>query len=197
MSRVLMFLGVIATICVQFMEVDVSMSFIGAAISAASGLVSGVVGGVKAGKAQKQLNAMVDGELAHATNQFNKDYYTDATQRSDTQALLGEMRNRLSVDRKQGAATAAVMGSTPEAIAASKQQTSDTIAQATGTIAASNDRYKDNVLNRYNAQRSNLMAQKFGSQAQSAESWGNMAEGGAKTMASGIGGLAEHFFPTA
>ena len=129
--------------------------------------------------------------------EFNKDYYTDATQRSDTQALLGEMRNRLSVDRKQGAATAAVMGSTPEAIAASKQQTSDTIAQATGNIAASNDRYKDNVLNRYNAQRSNLMAQKFGSQAQSAESWGNMAEGGAKTMASGIEGLAEHFFPTA
>ena len=119
----------------EILNLDVLHAFIGA-IAGGLGLATSVICGINAGKARKRQQQALNAEKEVVENNFNKDYYQDYTQRSDNQALLKNLKDNLMQNSKAEAGRAAVTGATPEAVAAAKQQASDTLANATGQIAA-------------------------------------------------------------
>lgn len=155
---------------------------IGAIISGAAGLASSVIGGIKAGKERKKASRALRDEQQFNENLFNKEYYSNPLERSDNAAMLKSLRGMLDKQTRQSAATGAVMGSTPEAVMASKEQANETLSNAAGNISAMNSRYKDNVMGRYLNQRNNLYNQKQGVTEQNAQSWTNLMQNGIGTM---------------
>lgn len=159
---------------------------IGSIISGVAGLASGIVGGVKAGKERRKAEQALKDEQAFNESIFNKEYYSDPLERSDNAALLSNLRRMLDKRDKQTAATAAIMGSTSESVVAANEQSGETMSNAMGNISALNSRYKDNVMNRYLNQRSNLYNQQQGVSAQNAQGWSNFMQNGLGAMASGV-----------
>lgn len=172
-----------------FHYLDVLPAFIGA-VTAGLGLASSVIGGIKAGQQRKKQQEALNNEKEVVENNYNKDYYQDYTQRSDNQMLLKNLKDNLMQTSKAEAGRAAVTGATPEAVAAAKQQSNDTLANATGQIAANGSAYKDNVMNRYMNQRQNLLSQQSNLNQQSAASWTNLMQGGLNVAAGSLGSMA-------
>lgn len=162
---------------------------IGEIISGVAGLASGVFGGIKAGKARKKAQASLNQEKTFNENLFNKEYYADAMERSDNVSLLKNMRDMLTQQNKQVAATSVITGGTPEAAAVQKESVNNVLAKSAGNIAASNSYYKDNVMNRYLNQRQNLFGQQQNIYNQNAESWTNMMQNGINTAVSAAGSM--------
>lgn len=173
----------------EILNLEVLHAFIGA-IAGGLGLATSIIGGINAGKARKRQQQALNAEKEVVENNYNKDYYQDYTQRSDNQALLKNLKDSLMQNSKAEAGRAAVTGATPEAVAAAKQQASDTLANATGQIAAQGSSYKDNVMNRYMNQRQSLLGQQNRINEQSAASWTNLMQGGLNVAAGSLGSMA-------
>lgn len=115
-----------------------------------------IFNGIKARKQRKaadkeQQNALqVLGEQqTQLDNLFNSEYYGDYINRADNQSLLRNLRNQTQQQNLQTQTQAAVMGATPEAIAAQQKNNAAMIGNAYSTIAANGANWKSNVLNNY------------------------------------------------
>lgn len=149
---------------------------IGGVASAVGGIASGIAGRNAARKNEKILNQAED----RAQNWYDKEYYSDYTQRSDAQAALNAARDILDERYNRTAGSAAVTGDTDESVAAQKEANNKVVADATTNIAKSADAYKDKVRANYENQIGNIENSRM-----------NLNNQRAKNVATAAGGLAQ------
>ena len=164
---------------------------IGAAITGGLGLLGGLFGGIKAGKQRKKAQRALNEEKTYNENLFNKEYYSDPLERSDSAALLRNLREGLKERSKSSAATAAITGATPEAVLADKEAGNKTISDTMSNLGAMNAQYKDNVMNRYLNQRQNLYNQQQQINGQNAQSWTNFMQNGLGAAINSAGSIGQ------
>lgn len=124
-------------------------------LALASLAVSGI-GMVGSAINRSKANGVLNKEISDNESDYKKDYYSDYTQRADTQAALGRMRGLMKdrADTRRG--TAAVMGSTPEAVVAGQKADNEVLGNTISNIAGQGANYKDMIRNRYLQNRSLL-----------------------------------------
>lgn len=170
---------------------------IGAAIAGGLGLASGLFGGIKAAKQRKKAQRALNEEKTYNENLFNREYYSDPLERSDSAALLRNLREGLKERSKRTTATAAITGATPEAIVAEKEASNKTISDTMSNLGAMNAQYKDNVMNRYLNQRQNLYNQQQQINGQNTQSWTNMMQNGLGTAINSAGSIGKSILNSA
>lgn len=162
---------------------------IGSIISGVAGIASGIAGGIKAGKARKNVINSINEEKSFNQSLFDKEYNTNAMDRSDNAFLINNLRKMLNDQTNRTQATAAITGATPEAMMAQKEQANDVLANTAGNISQMNSQYKDNVMNRYLGQRQNLANQMQGMYSQEAQGWSNFMQNGLGAVSGAAAGL--------
>lgn len=162
---------------------------IGAAIGAGLGLAGSIFGGSKAAKQRRKMNRYLNEQDAENTTQYNRDYYSDYTQRADTQNLMKQLRDNLGKTNKRAENMAVVTGATPEQQAVQKEQSNKVISDTFSNIGAQGQMWKDQVSNRYLARRENIANQRMGVMGQKAQSYENLMNSGLNMMGGSIGGL--------
>lgn len=101
-----------------------------------------------------------DGAYKQAVNDLNEakdyemNYYKslasmDQLQRSENQAALAEARDLLTASTKRSAASAAVTGATPQAVALEKEAATNALADITTGIAKNASTMKDQAMSNY------------------------------------------------
>lgn len=170
---------------------------IGAAIAGGLGLASGLFGGIKAAKQRKKAQRALNEEKTYNENLFNREYYSDPLERSDSAALLRNLREGLKERSKRTTATAAITGATPEAIVAEKEASNKTISDTMSNLGAMNAQYKDNAMNRYLNQRQNLYNQQQHINGQNTQSWTNMMQNGLGTAINSAGSIGKSILNSA
>lgn len=151
-----------------------------AAGSAIAGLAGSLFGSSKAARERKKMNRYLDQQEADNKAWYNANALGDYTQRSDVQALMGQLRNSLVKKNKAAANTAVVTGATTEQQAVEKEQSNKVLADAWSQMGAMGQQWKDKVTDRYLARKQELAGQRMGV-AQSA------AQGGENLMSNGLG----------
>lgn len=173
------------------------LGWISDAVKGVTGLGTALWGGIKSGKERKkaakaleQAGREVNQEQAWNDIWFNKEYYQDYMQRSEVQAALKALRDRLKRQSATDAQKAVMTGATPEAIAKDRELENDAYSNTLSAIAASSSNVKDRVMNRYLNYRQGLMGQKMGIYGQkmnlhneNARQWANLMGNGLNTLA--------------
>lgn len=173
-------------------------SWIGQAAKGTIGLGSALFGGIKSGKerkkaekALKQSKEEVEKEKGFNDVLFNREYYQDFLQRSENQAALKVLRDRLKKQNEETAQTAVITGATPEAIAKQKEISNEAYGNTVSSIAANSSSAKDAVMNRYlnyrqglNSQKLGLYNQEMNLHNQSARQFANLMQNGLNTLSS-------------
>ena len=167
-------------------------SWIGDAVKGITGLGIGLWGGIKAGKERKkaakalrQAEGEIEREKAWNEVLFNREYYQDYLQRSEAQAALKAMRDRMKRQSDTAAQKAVVVNATPEAVAKEKELENEAYGKVASAIAANGSQVKDQVMNRYlnyrrglEGQRMGLYGQNMNLHQQNARQWANLMNNG-------------------
>lgn len=130
---------------------------IGGVASAVGGIASGIAGRRAAKKNERILNKAED----TAQNWYDKEYYSDFTQRSDAQAALNQARQILNDRYNRTAGAAAVTGATDESVAQQKAANNQVLADVTSSIAERADAYKEQVRANYENQMDAIEQQRI------------------------------------
>ena len=154
----------------------------GSLISAGLGAAASVIGGIKARQAAQKANAMLDQQKAENQAWYDRRYNEDATQRADAQRILTMTMDRMRRRNQAAAGTAAVMGSSPETVAAEKQANAQALADAASQIAAAGAARKDQVENQYLANKNALTQQQIGVQQQQAQNIAQATQGASQAL---------------
>ena len=141
----------------------------GSLIGAGLGAAASIYGGIKAREAADEANHMLKQQKAENQAWYDRRYNEDATQRADAQRILTMTMDRMRRRNQAAAGTAAVMGSSPEAVAAEKQANAQALADAASQIAAAGAARKDQVENQYLAQKNALTQQQIAVKNQQAQ----------------------------
>lgn len=205
--RILFVIAVLAGLMTGDKTIDSVMcaglfSWIGQAAKGVVGLGSALFGGIKSGKerkkaakALKQSQEEIDKEKAFNDILFNREYYQDFLQRSENQAALKMLRDRLKRQNEATAQTAVITGATPEATAKQKEISNEAYGNVVSSVAANSSSAKDSVMNRYlnyrrglNLQKSGLYNQEMNLHNQSARQFANLMQNGLNTLSSSFTG---------
>ena len=135
---------------------------IGSLIGAGLGAAASIVGAIKAKKANDLANQELVKELDYNRAWYDRHYNEDATQRADAQRILTEAMERIKRRNKAAAGTAAVMGSSPEAVAVEKDANAQALADTASQIAAAGAARKDQIDAQYEANRQAIRGQQIG-----------------------------------
>lgn len=159
-------------------------------ITGGLGLAQSIYGGIKSAKAAREQKKLLNQRQAQNDAWYNKNYYQDYMDRSDSKAAMNRVTSFMDRRTKQADATAAVTGATPEQVMAQKEQANTALAQTVGSIAQNADTYKDQVQGRYDNVNNSILQGQM-QQYQMDE------QGGANLAASGVGmmGSALNNFP--
>ena len=155
---------------------------IGSLIGAGLGAAASIYGGIKARQAAQKANRMIEQQKADNQAWYDRRYNEDATQRADAQRMLTMTMDRMRRRNQAAAGTAAVMGSSTEAVAAEKQANAQALADTASQIAAAGAARKDQVENQYLAQKNALTAQQIGVQNQQAANIAQATQGASKSL---------------
>lgn len=175
-------------------------SWIGKAAQGTLGLGAALFGGIKSGKERrkaakmlKQAQEDVEREKAFNDTLFTKEYYQDFLQRSENQAALKLLRDRLKKQNESAAQMAVVTGATPEATAKQKEISNEAYGNVVSSIAGNSSSVKDNVMNRYLNYRQGLNSQKLGLYGQQMNLHNQSARQFANLMQNGLNSLTSSF----
>lgn len=160
-------------------------------LSAAIGLGTSIFGGSKARRERKKQQKELDKQKAENDILFNKEYYQDYMQRSENQALLKNLRDRLKRDNQAAAQTAVVTGATPEAVAKQKELSNTAYADAASQIASNNSNVRDRVMSQYLGMKDRLYGRQNEMYGTSAQQWSNLMQNGLDAFGGSVGSLVE------
>lgn len=143
-------------------------------------LLSGIIRNARnrraAENAQTQALNTINAQQSQLDNLFNSEYYGDYMNRSDVQSMLRSMQEQMRQQNSMNYSMAAVMGSTPEALAAQQNNAASLMGNTYSQIGANMSNWKSNVLNNYinnsmalNNQKYNLWAQQANQFRQAAQ----------------------------
>ena len=151
------------------------------------GLISGIVGagmqaagaiygGIQAAKANRAITNNLNEQQQKNQDWYNRNYNEDATQRADAQRLLTMTEKSILSRNKAAEASAAIMGSSPEAVAAQKTANNQAIADAASQINAQSENRKSAVEQQYQSKDAAIDAQKNQMQANKAAAIGQSVQ---------------------
>jgi hypothetical protein len=155
---------------------------IGSLVGAGLGAAASIYGGIKARQAAQKANRMLEGQQSDTQAWYDRRYNEDATQRADAQRILTMTMDRMRRRNKAAAGTAAVMGSSPEAIAVEKEANAQALADTASQIAAAGAARKDQVENQYLTQKNALTQQQIGVQNQQAQNIAQATQGASQAL---------------
>lgn len=175
-------------------------SWIGGAAKGIAGLGSAIWGGIKSGKERKRAQK----ELEHAQESirqeqgfndalFNREYHQDFLQRSESQAALKMLRDRMKRQNDAQAQMSVITGATPELVAKQKELSNQAVGDTVSQIAAHGSSVKDNILNRYQGMRQNFLNQELNIYGQKANLHNQNARQWANLMSNGLNALSSSF----
>lgn len=159
---------------------------IGAILGAVGGLASGIFGGIKSAKAAREQQRFINEQESKNNAWYNRNYYQNYMESAEAQAAMKRVENTLKKQNQEARATAAVMGSTPEA-AAAQQQANNEILDNTATGLAAQATQRKMQVDAANQQNQNAILNARLGQSQMNE------QGGAQLMSNGLGLIGSAF----
>ena len=159
---------------------------IGAILGAVGGLASGIFGGIKSAKAAREQQRLINEQESKNNAWYNRNYYQNYMESAEAQAAMKRVENTLKKQNQEARATAAVMGSTPEA-AAAQQQANNEILDNTATGLAAQATQRKTQVDAANQQNQNAILNARLGQSQMNE------QGGAQLMSNGLGLIGSAF----
>ena len=153
-------------------------------IGAGLGLASSIFGGIKSAQAAKRQQKLIDDARDRNEIFFNKEYYQDYMDRSDTQAAMKRVRDYMKKSNERTENAAVVSGATPEAVVAQKEANADVISDTASAIQANADAHKDRALERYQSQESALDNAEINQEQMTEAGMANLASQGLQTAIS-------------
>lgn len=153
---------------------------IGAILGAVGGLASGIFGGIKSAKAAREQQRLINEQESKNNAWYNRNYYQNYMESAEAQAAMKRVENTLKKQNQEARATAAVMGSTPEA-AVAQQQANNEILDDTATGLAAQATQRKTQVDAVNQQNQNAILNARVGQSQMNE------QGGAQLMSNGLG----------
>lgn len=153
---------------------------IGAILGAVGGLASGIFGGIKSAKAAREQQRLINEQESKNNAWYNRNYYQNYMESAEAQAAMKRVENTLKKQNQEARATAAVMGSTPEAGVA-QQQANNEILDNTATGLAAQATQRKMQVDAANQQNQNAILNARLGQSQMNE------QGGAQLMSNGLG----------
>ena len=159
---------------------------IGAILGAVGGLASGIFGGIKSAKAAREQQRLINEQESKNNAWYNRNYYQNYMESAEAQAAMKRVENTLKKQNQEARATAAVMGSTPEA-AVAQQQANNEILDNTATGLAAQATQRKMQVDAANQQNQNAILNAKLGQSQMNE------QGGAQLMSNGLGLIGSAF----
>lgn len=159
---------------------------IGAILGAVGGLASGIFGGIKSAKAAREQQRLINEQESKNNAWYNRNYYQNYMESAEAQAAMKRVENTLKKQNQEARATAAVMGSTPEA-AVAQQQANNEILDNTATGLAAQATQRKMQVDAANQQNQNAILNARLGQSQMNE------QGGAQLMSNGLGLIGSAF----
>lgn len=150
------------------------------------GLASGVFGGIKSAKAAREQQRLINEQESKNNAWYNRNYYQNYMESAEAQAAMKRVENTLKKQNQEARATAAVMGSTPEA-AVAQQQANNEILDNTATGLAAQATQRKMQVDAANQQNQNAILNARLGQSQMNE------QGGAQLMSNGLGLIGSAF----
>lgn len=159
---------------------------IGAILGAVGGLASGIFGGIKSAEAAREQQRLINEQESKNNAWYNRNYYQNYMESAEAQAAMKRVENTLKKQNQEARATAAVMGSTPEA-AVAQQQANNEILDNTATGLAAQATQRKTQVDAVNQQNQNAILNARLGQSQMNE------QGGAQLMSNGLGLIGSAF----
>lgn len=159
---------------------------IGAILGAVGGLASGIFGGIKSAKAAREQQRLINEQESKNNAWYNRNYYQNYMESAEAQAAMKRVENTLKKQNQEARATAAVMGSTPEA-AVAQQHANNEILDNTATGLAAQATQRKMQVDAANQQNQNAILNARLGQSQMNE------QGGAQLMSNGLGLIGSAF----
>lgn len=150
------------------------------------GLASGIFGGIKSAKAAREQQRLINEQESKNNAWYNRNYYQNYMESAEAQAAMKRVENTLKKQNQEARATAAVMGSTPEA-AVAQQQANNEILDNTATGLAAQATQRKMQVDAANQQNQNAILNARLGQSQMNE------QGGAQLMSNGLGLIGSAF----
>ena len=150
------------------------------------GLASGIFGGIKSAKAAREQQRLINEQESKNNAWYNRNYYQNYMESAEAQAAMKRVENTLKKQNQEARATAAVMGSTPEA-AVAQQQANNEILDNTATGLAAQATQRKMQVDAANQQNQNAILNARLGQSQTNE------RGGAQLMSNGLGLIGSAF----
>lgn len=150
------------------------------------GLASGIFGGIKSAKAAREQQRLINEQESKNNAWYNRNYYQNYMESAEAQAAMKRVENTLKKQNQEARATAAVMGSTPEA-AVAQQQANNEILDNTATGLAEQATQRKMQVDAANQQNQNAILNARLGQSQINE------QGGAQLMSNGLGLIGSAF----
>lgn len=150
------------------------------------GLASGIFGGIKSAKAAREQQRLINEQESKNNAWYNRNYYQNYMESAEAQAAMKRVENTLKKQNQEARATAAVMGSTPEAAVAQQQTNNEILDNAATGLAAQATQRKTQV-DAANQQNQNAILNARLGQSQMNE------QGGAQLMSNGLGLIGSAF----
>lgn len=150
------------------------------------GLASGIFGGIKSAKAAREQQRLINEQESKNNAWYNRNYYQNYMESAEAQAAMKRVENTLKKQNQEARATAAVMGSTPEA-AVAQQQANNEILDNTATGLAAQATQRKMQVDAANQQNQNAILNARLGQSQTTE------RGGAQLMSNGLGLIGSAF----
>ena len=141
------------------------------------GLGGSIFGGAKASQAIRKQKKRIRAKQQDNQNWFDRRYNEDATQRADAQRMLTRLQENIKNRNQAAQGQAAMMGGTDEALAATKQQNNEALADAASQIVANADVRKDQIEQQYRERKDRLDDQMANLQIQQATEVGKADAG--------------------
>lgn len=130
-------------------------------IGAVGGIFNSIFGANSARRNRRRALNVLSEEEKRLDNLFNQEYYQNYLNRSDVQSMLSTLRIRNNQQNSMLKNNAVVSGSTPEVLAAQQKQLTDSYGQSVSSIAAGADNWKSNILENYNAGKSQVAGMRY------------------------------------
>jgi len=158
-------------------------------LGAGIGLAGSIYGGSQAAKQRKKMERYLNEQDSENKAWFNSNYYANYLERSDTQALMKNLRDILGKQNKAASNMAVVTGATPEQQAIQKEQSNKVISDTYSKMGAIGQQWKDGIMNTYLNRKQDIANQKMGMMQGQANSYEGLSANGINVMGGSLGNL--------
>lgn len=168
---------------------------IGAIVGGAMNVAGSIFGGLNASRAMKKRKEALAQRERENEDWFNRRFNEDATARADAQRMITLVGDAVRHRNRAAAGRAAVMGGTPEAVAATQEANNQLIGNTAAQIMQDADARRENVEAQYMERKDQIRNAKDNMELQRANHITGAIQGvagAAAGIASSLGGMQDN-----